>query len=278
MHGQQTDSAGEPPVRFLIVAAPRTGSTHLRLLLNSHPEVCCHGEVFRDFRIELGGFMGLAPLTPSPLRDRLAAAREADPGEFLLHDVLHPGRMSAVGAKILYGEFAAGRWEGLCERVRAERALRIVHLTRRNRLKRFLSQYVVERVTRLTLAVHDEQVPVVRRVRVPVPEVLADMAAVAAEEQRFRAIFAGHPLIEVGYEDVITAPASLDTLTAVQRFLGVGPAALESPARKILTDRLGDVIENIAELGAALRGTPHAWMLEDESAAEEASSPQRAAA
>jgi hypothetical protein len=278
MRSQQTHSAGEAPVQFLIVAAPRTGSTHLRLLLNSHPSVCCHGEVFRDFRIELGSFVGLAPHTPSPLRDRLAAARHADPGEFLMRDVLYPGRMSAVGAKILYGDFAVERWAGLRERVLAERQVRVVHLMRRNRLKRFLSQYVVERVTKTTLALSTRQVPSVGRIRVPVPELLADVAAVEAEERRFRDVFSGHRLVEIHYEDVASPPTSLDALDGLQQFLGVEPTTLASPTQKILSERIEDVIENVAEVEAALLDTPHAWMLGDESAADGSSGRRRAAA
>ncbi|NES73345.1 MAG: sulfotransferase, partial [Okeania sp. SIO2D1] len=31
--------------KFIITCAPRTGSTMLRMMLNSHPEIACHGEV-----------------------------------------------------------------------------------------------------------------------------------------------------------------------------------------------------------------------------------------
>jgi len=265
MFSPPPSSAGEAPVQFLIVAAPRTGSTHLRLLLNSHPAVCCHGEVFAP---ELRSLAGLNPHVPSPLRDRLVAARDADPGAFLMDEVLYPGRMSAVGAKILYDAFALDRWTGLLERVLVERQVLIVHLMRRNSLKRFLSQYVVERVTKQTLALSAEQVPTIGPVRVPVAEMLADIAAVEDEERLFRGLFRGHRLIEVHYEDMLAPPMNLEKLDDLQRFLGVEPTALMSPARKILSDRLGDVIETMAEVEAALCDTPRAWMLENEVAAE----------
>lgn len=253
-------SADDPAVRFLIVAAPRTGSTHLRLLLHSHPAVCCHGEVFRA---ELGSLVGLNAHVPSPLQDRLAAARAADPGGFLMADVLYPGRMRAVGAKILYRTFALDQWRGLLERVVAERELKIVHLVRRNRVKRFLSHFVYTQVTKRTLALSAAEVPNVGRVRVPVTELLADLAAMEAEERRFRTMFSGQQTIEVAYEDVV-ATGRPEVLDDVQRFLGVAPCVLESPAHKILSDRLCDVIENVAEIEAALRDTPHAWMLSEE--------------
>ena len=32
--------------KFIILTTPRTGSTFLRLWLNNHPEIRCHGEIF----------------------------------------------------------------------------------------------------------------------------------------------------------------------------------------------------------------------------------------
>jgi len=94
------------------------------------------------------------------------------------------------------------------------------------------------------------------------------MAAVEDEERLFRGLFSGHRLIEVHYEDMLAPPLNQEMLDGLQRFLGVEPTALTSPAQKILSDRLGDVIENMAEVEAALCDTPCAWMLDDEVAAK----------
>src|SRR6516225_7630935 len=64
-------SASSVPLRFVILAAPRTGSNMLCTLLNSHPEILCHHEIFNH----AGIFYAL------PLRDRgfsLGALEERD--------------------------------------------------------------------------------------------------------------------------------------------------------------------------------------------------------
>jgi hypothetical protein len=38
-------------MRFVIIAAPRTGSSHLSSLLYRHPAICCHGELFNPNRV-----------------------------------------------------------------------------------------------------------------------------------------------------------------------------------------------------------------------------------
>lgn len=39
------------PLRFVIIGQPRTGSTYLTLLLNSHPDVLCENELFNPYEI-----------------------------------------------------------------------------------------------------------------------------------------------------------------------------------------------------------------------------------
>ena len=41
--------------KFVIIAAPRSGSTHLVNVLCRHPEVACHGEVFAKKRVLFWG-------------------------------------------------------------------------------------------------------------------------------------------------------------------------------------------------------------------------------
>lgn len=41
------------PTKFVIYCAPRTGSYHLMSLLDSAPDIICHGELFKPQRIEL---------------------------------------------------------------------------------------------------------------------------------------------------------------------------------------------------------------------------------
>ncbi len=65
---------------FVILSAPRSGSTHLVNLLCRHPEVACHGEVFGKKRVL---FWGAGAERNKPLAEELFALRDADAEGFL---------------------------------------------------------------------------------------------------------------------------------------------------------------------------------------------------
>jgi len=83
--------------RFIIVCAARTGSTLLRLLLQSHPDVCCHGEIITPDPQRALQLAGMKAEYKSNLRDLLIETRKADPARFLQDFALYPGRFLAVG-------------------------------------------------------------------------------------------------------------------------------------------------------------------------------------
>src|SRR5262245_5075326 len=70
-------TSGRGATRFIILCAARTGSTMLRHMLNSHPDVRCHGEVMtgRSFDALSGGDRDPDPSVTRALVDR----RERDP-------------------------------------------------------------------------------------------------------------------------------------------------------------------------------------------------------
>jgi hypothetical protein len=78
-----------------------------------------------------------------------------------------------------------------------------------------------------------------------------------------RDLFRDHPCHEVAYEDSLddNGPA----MQGVQAFLGVPPAPLSVPIRKILPDDPRRLIANFDEVAAAVRGTPFEPMLTDRS-------------
>jgi hypothetical protein len=242
---------GAEAIRFLIVAAGRTGSTRLRLLLDSHPLIRCHGELFGNNLKTLA-----EPATPA--YGRLLAERAHDPAAFLRQRALEPAGAAAVGFKILYHQLTR-QWPGLLTQVQADRTLRIIHLVRRNGVKRFLSEYYVGTVTHRNRFDADEPLPAIAPVVVPVQTLLDDLAAIAHESARIRCLFRHHRIHEVAYEDSLDDNGA--TMQKVLDFLGVGPARLSVCIRKILPDDLRQLIANYDEVAAALQGTPFAFML-----------------
>lgn len=239
--------------RFLILAAGRTGSTRLRLLLDSHPLALCHGEVFGE------NLSTLAEPGSDAHRRRLEE-RAADPAGFARDHVFATEGKEALGFKILYHQLA-DTWPGLMNWLAVERDIRLVHLVRRNGLKRFLSEYFVGTVTRKNLFLKTEEIPALPLVEIPPTVLLANLESIEAEADRMRAIFCDHPVHELAYEDSLedNGPA----LRSVLDFLGLPPAELSVGIKKILPDDPKALIANFNEVAAALRGTRYEWMLRE---------------
>jgi LPS sulfotransferase NodH len=235
------------PMRFIILCAARTGSTMLRFLLNSHPEIVCHGEVMTGT-----GFVGLAP-GPSPIRTKLERLRDADPVRFMREFVLYGEDVAgAVGFKIKYEELSRPEFSPILEDLLADKDLRVIHLRRRNRFERLVSLAVAHRVG-LNLIFSEDQRPAVPSFHLSPAQCEADFAEVEARETEFAARFGDHPLIETTYEDILAG----DDLTRVQEFLGVRPALLQPSTLKIVDKSVKDLVENYSELRAAFAGTAH---------------------
>lgn len=237
--------------RFVIVTTGRTGSTRLRLLLDSHPLVTCHGELF-------GENLSTLAAPGSEAHQRLLAERECDPAGFAMQRAFAPTGADAVGFKILYQQLLH-RWPGLLDCLQQARDVRIIHLVRRNGIKRFMSEYFVGTVTGKNVYLKDEPLPRIEPVVVPVAILLERLSEERRQSDRIRDVLADHPCHEIAYEDSLDddGPA----MRAVQEFLGVPPAGLTAPIRKILPDDLRQLIANFDEVAAAVQGTPFEPML-----------------
>jgi hypothetical protein len=248
-----TNAKSHPtPTLFFILAAGRTGSTRLRLLLDSHPLVFCHGEVF-------GENLSTLAEPGSEAHQRLLVQRTTNPAGFARECIFSAEGKEAVGFKILYHQLTDD-WPSLMDSLAADRDIRVVHLVRRNGLKRFLSEYFVGTVTRKNLILKNEEIPALPLVEIPTATLLANLESIEAESERMRAIFSDHPVHEIAYEDSLddNGPA----LRGVLDFLGLPPAELSVGIKKILPDDPRALVANFDEVAAALRGTRFEWMLD----------------
>ncbi len=108
--------------RFLIVGLPRSGTTYLMSLLNSHAEVMCAGEQFNPHAIID---------TSGPQRERAdLLARDADPVGFL-NDFYasRAGQAKAVGCKWMIGHHLE-----ILNHIPTDPELRLIYVWRENKL------------------------------------------------------------------------------------------------------------------------------------------------
>jgi hypothetical protein len=235
--------------RFVIVAAPRTGSNLLCTLLNSHPDVLCHHEVFNpggiyyalDFR---GGRLDLG----SP------AARDRDPLAFL--DRLY---WADLGHRCVGFKWTRGQEPSVLTRVAGDPRVRTILLRRRNRLKVYASEQVALRTGQWEVYRREDLGRERPMVRVGLAELLGFVEAYEAFYASLRRT-AG-PLLEVDFEDLFDVGVQGRML----RFLGVDPVPLPLRAASVKqnpTD-LRLMIENFDDLAASLARSGLAAELHD---------------
>ncbi len=235
-------------VRFVIVASARTGSTLVTRSLNQHGAAVTYGEIMRAPELfparfpELGNSAGLF---------------RADPVRFLEERIYrkYPEAIQAVGFKIFYShaprDTAWGRavWDYLV----GQPALRVIHLRRRNLL--------AAHVSRKKAAAADEWIKYSGAsqgggVTLDYEETRARFEQAQAWEREYDALFAGHPLLDLVYEDVAADYAA--EMRRVQDFLGLPARDVPPATKKRPPQPLSEQIANYDELKERFATTPWA--------------------
>ena len=115
--------------RFLIIGLPRSGTTYMATLLDSHPEIHCAGELFNPFAI-IG--LGWKDADAKKL-----LARDAAPADFLKRFFSKPARgAGAIGAK-----FMIGHHPEIMTMIEEDPGIRIVYVHRYNKLAQSASWF-----------------------------------------------------------------------------------------------------------------------------------------
>jgi hypothetical protein len=227
--------------RFVILCLARTGSTNLVALLDSHPGIRCHGEILNLEHPDAAGtgsIVGAGATTAIEHAERvLAATPDAATGFKLPRSAIrtHPGIIR------------------IFER---DPELRIVRLTRENHLALLLSRRLL-RATLVSQSTYGSYGATA--VAIDPGECRRRLERIERFQQELDALGAGHPSVRVSFEEL----AAGKRLDEVQRFLGVEPAALSSPYRRLRQRSLAESIENWEELRAELDGTVFARFLDE---------------
>jgi LPS sulfotransferase NodH len=124
-----------PATRFVILAAPRSGSNLLCTLLNSHPEILCHHEVYNPSGIYYAIEQRAGALDLGTIDDR-----DRSPLAFL-------ERLwsTSLGHRCVGFKMTRGQNKQALEKVLRDPEVRKIVLERRNRIKTYVSTLVAER-------------------------------------------------------------------------------------------------------------------------------------
>ena len=231
-------------MRFVIVAARRTGSNLLCTLLDSHPAILCHHELFNPRGIfyalsQRQGGMNLGSV----------AERDADPLAFLERVWREPRGCTCVGFKM-----TCGQAEPTLRAVLADRDVRKIVLHRRNRVKTCVSERVAERLDQWEVYDEDELAAVRPRLEIDVSDLRAHAARnedfYRRVEQSLRG--SGQEFLRLCYEDLENTAQRAQLL----KFLDAPPADADLEPRSVKQNSpdLRAIVANFDELADALRG------------------------
>jgi LPS sulfotransferase NodH len=226
---------------FVIVCFGRTGSSWLCSLLQSHPGILCHGEIFSPKGIRFApGYLDRSPMAAT----WTVASRDSDPEKFLEAVLSEDLGHQAVGFKML-------NWmqPDLMLRLARSQAVHKVILRRQNRVRAFLSRTRSEALERWQLESYHGS-----RVRLDPAELVAYVKRYERFYDELRAAATGTPVLEVVYEELLEDDRCA---RGIVEFLGATPSdvPLRSRLFRQSHDLTRDVVINFEELSVLLHGT-----------------------
>jgi hypothetical protein len=237
------------PTRFVIFAAPRTGSNLLCSLLDSHPDILCHHGLFNPEGIHCA-----ARWCDVPGRLGRVDLRDHDPLTFLKRVWEADDGRRAVGFKINRGENATA-----VQAVLRDPTILKILLKRRNRVRTFVSEMTAQATGAWeSYGPRDEKAPPVLRVDPTALRRHADMNAAYYGALERDLSSSGQEWLQTDYEALI----DWDEMARVLNFLGVSEhavtadAPLTAASHKRAPSDLSATVANLKDLYEALRGTP----------------------
>lgn len=224
--------------RFVIVSEERTGSTLLQMLLDSHEQVICWGEVLNPSDdIRRNSVPGYVPILG--VKD--------DAIEYLDSHLYGqvPDAVRAVGFRLMYSHARTGRWEEARRRIAEDDEIRIIHLTREDLLARYLSHRLAQR-DGSWISTSQSAEAGGETIRLDIEDCVRSFTESELNQEEADRVFSAHPKYDLTFERITGDPDAESR--NVLEFLGVEYQPLSSPTKRQQTRSKREVIENYEEL------------------------------
>ena len=242
-----------PKTRFVVLAAPRSGSNMLCAMLGSHSSILCHHEIFNPKGIRLA-----LPLRDTNFGLGTVAERERQPVEFLERIWTNHFDHPCVGFKLTHRQN-----ESVYRHLLSDNSIDKIVLRRQNRLRVYVSRRISESLNEWEVYRQEDLTRDRPRIRVDVKQFVDEAAFDNAyyAEIRNEVVTGNHRWIEVSYESLHLA----NKQNRIQEFLEVDPLSqgLEIRSVKQNSNYLPDLIANYDELRQSLQGTEFENELDD---------------
>lgn len=244
--------------KFIIICHGRTGSNYLRSLLNSHNDIYCFDELFNPKGEEQEDFQ----------------KRLENPTENINKKVFENtnDKKHIKGFKLLYyqlpqsPEFEDNLYNKnnyvsskikktlyeYLEYLKNQTDIKIIHLKRKNMLKTLISLKKAGETNVWTSKTGQISSPKITLNKFGCEHFFKNTRNF---ETKYDQIFKNHDVLQITYEELYTN--RVKTIDKVLDFLGAPKITLHSPLRKINSDNVSDLVENIEELKEHFANSPH---------------------
>jgi LPS sulfotransferase NodH len=249
--------------KFVIAGTQRTGTTLLRTSLSSHPEIDCHGEVFKLGKAPYALPGGYWAYTRQDSLHRLKAALlpQRSFRDFLAKLYGERGHR-AVGFKLMLNHCEAmpDLWPLV-----AQHDVKVILVTRRNFLKTLVSRqtaaatgvYHVSASLPVKTAVANW---VARPAVIDAKTVVQNLDTIAQEVIEWKSRLGQLEFIELIYETYVQDQPDFNA--KVLDFLEVPKRVLDSDLKKVNPDRLRNLLANYDEIADVVRRSPYSFCLD----------------
>lgn len=251
------------PTKFVIAGTQRTGTTLLRTSLSSHPDINCHGEVFKLGKAPYalpGGYWAYTRLDNSHrLKAALLPQRSV---EAFLAQLYGQRGNHAVGFKLMLNQCEARPY--LWPLV-VQHRVKVVLVTRSNFLKTLVSRQTaaITGVYHVSASLPAKSAVanwVARPVVVDAKTIVQDLDAIAQEVIDWKTLLGPLESTELVYEDYVQDQPNLNA--RVLDFLKVPKRVLDSDLKKVNPDRLRTLVANYDEIAEVVRRSPYSFCLD----------------
>ena len=211
-----------PPTRFVILGAPRTGTTLLHTYLNSHPQIYSYGEVMR---------------------------KQAQAGEDIRLGTLfqpQPKRILATGGKLFYSYGESFIFQPAMDALIADPSIVVFHCVRSETLRSLVSLMLAERSGVWNNRKPGQPIAEADRLTIPPTDYMKYHAQLSQQWQSLQAALTHHTIHEVAYEDLAIQPEPV--LNQVQAALYVPQRNLFTLLQRQTPQPLSELVVNWEEL------------------------------
>jgi LPS sulfotransferase NodH len=238
----------KPSSRFVIFSSPRSGSNLLCGMLNSHPEIICHHEVFHPHAIYYAldhrdGDIDLGTITE----------RERQPEQFISRLWQQNFGCIAVGFKIMPGHNPQA-----FELLINDKNIKKIVLKRRNLLKAYVSSRIARQTKVWSNLKANNRTEESQKIAIEIDNLFSWFQA---KKKYYQSLFqklndANQPFLELTYEDLAGSNSEAIKLKLME-FVGVSVdlSLLQIAHQKQNSNNLADLVANFAELKSQLYGT-----------------------